>query len=159
MSWSRATRRRHGRFDWLGALVAALAVGGLSFGLIRGQERGWSDPVAVVALVTGVIAVVTFPILMTRRPDPLVPLGPLPVAGVRVINLATFFIYGALYSTSGTSVFLQGVLGYTALGGRRRRAPRRGAADASLSTRVGTVAGRVGARPFLVVGPLLMAAG
>ena len=28
-----------GRFDWLGAFVAALAVGGLAFGLIRGQER------------------------------------------------------------------------------------------------------------------------
>src|SRR5690348_5880181 len=30
-----------GRFDWLGAAVIAVAVGGLSFGAIRGQERNW----------------------------------------------------------------------------------------------------------------------
>ena len=35
-SRSPATPRRAAGFDWLGALVAALAVGGLSFGLIRG---------------------------------------------------------------------------------------------------------------------------
>ena len=33
-----------GRFDWLGAIVAALAVGGLAFGVIRGQANAWQDP-------------------------------------------------------------------------------------------------------------------
>jgi MFS family permease len=32
-----------GRFDWLGAIVIAIAVGGLAFGAIRGQEKQWSD--------------------------------------------------------------------------------------------------------------------
>ena len=31
-----------GRFDWLGAFVAALAVGGLAFGVIRGQANEWA---------------------------------------------------------------------------------------------------------------------
>ncbi len=30
------------RFDWLGAAVVALAVGGLAFGAIRGQQQNWS---------------------------------------------------------------------------------------------------------------------
>jgi MFS family permease len=30
-----------GRFDWLGAFVIAVAVGGLAFGAIRGQEKQW----------------------------------------------------------------------------------------------------------------------
>src|SRR5439155_26649847 len=30
-----------GRFDWLGAAVIAVAVGGLSFGAIYGQQRDW----------------------------------------------------------------------------------------------------------------------
>ncbi len=38
------------RFDWLGAAVAIVAVGGLAFGAIRGQERNWQDPAAWVAL-------------------------------------------------------------------------------------------------------------
>ena len=43
------------RFDWLGSAVAAIAVGGLSAGLIRGQEQAWADPLAWV-----LIAVVAF---------------------------------------------------------------------------------------------------
>src|SRR5439155_26727543 len=35
-----------GRFDWLGAFVIAVAVGGLAFGAIHGQETQWSDPSA-----------------------------------------------------------------------------------------------------------------
>src|SRR5436305_9414261 len=35
-----------GAFDWLGAAVVALAVGGLTFGPIYGQQREWRDPLA-----------------------------------------------------------------------------------------------------------------
>ena len=74
-----------GRFDWLGALVAALAVGGLAFGLIRGQANAWADPASfVVASASGVACLVLFPILMARRPHPLVPARPVPLAGVRL---------------------------------------------------------------------------
>ena len=62
---SRVARRdRQRRFDWLGSIVAALAVGGLSFGLIRGGEQEWQDPVAWVAIAIGVVALVAFPFLM-----------------------------------------------------------------------------------------------
>jgi len=75
------------------------------------------------------------------------------------INLATFFIYGALYVTlSYQALVLQGVLGYTALGAGAVVLPF-GLCLTLLSTRTGTIAGRLGARRFLIVGPLLMAAG
>src|SRR5215471_4857102 len=35
-------------FDWLGAAVVALAVGGLAFGTIYGQQRAWHDPIGPV---------------------------------------------------------------------------------------------------------------
>ena len=35
------------RLDWLGSAVIAIAVGGISFGLIRGQEEQWSDPARI----------------------------------------------------------------------------------------------------------------
>jgi EmrB/QacA subfamily drug resistance transporter len=147
-----------GRFDWLGSAVAAIAVGGLSFGLIRGQEQEWQDPVAWAALVLGVVALVAFPILMAKRPDPLVPLELFRSRAFATINLATFFVYGALYVTfQFQSLALQGVLGYTALGAGAIGLPT-GIMLTVLSTRIGTIAGRLGARPFLVVGPLLMAA-
>ncbi|MDQ4005350.1 MAG: MFS transporter, partial [Actinomycetota bacterium] len=62
-----------GRFDWLGSVVAVLAVAGLAFGTIRGQQENWTAPEAFVALAVGAAALVAFPFLMTRRQNPLVP--------------------------------------------------------------------------------------
>jgi EmrB/QacA subfamily drug resistance transporter len=148
-----------GRFDWLGALVAALAVGGLSFGLIRGEAKGWQDPAAWTALAIGVIALIAFPILMAKRPDPLVPLSLFRSRVFTSINLATFFIYGALYVTLlYQALVFQGVLGYTALAAGAVGIPI-GVMLSLFSTRIGAVAGRTGARRFLVAGPLIMACG
>lgn len=148
-----------GRFDWLGALVAALAVGGLAFGIIRGQANDWTDPAAWIAIAIGVVALVLFPILMARRPHPLVPLELFRSRAFASINLATFFVYGGLYVTFFyQAVILQGVLGYTALAAGIVGLPA-GVILSILSTRVGTLAGRLGSRRFLVAGPLLMALG
>src|ERR1700738_3869854 len=40
-------------FDWIGAAVVAVAVGGLAFGTIYGQQRAWRDPVGYIALAAG----------------------------------------------------------------------------------------------------------
>ena len=146
-----------GRFDWLGAGVAALAVGGLAFGLIRGQAQAWADGAAWAAIAVGAVALILFPILMTKRKDPLVPLDLFRQRAFATINLATFFIYGALYVTiTYQALALQNVLGYTALGAGAIGIPT-GILLSVLSTRVGTLAGRLGARRFLVAGPMLMA--
>ena len=148
-----------GDFDWLGALLAVLAVGGLAFGATRGQQRQWEDPIAFVALAIGAIALVAFPVLMVRRKHPLVPLGLFRVRAFATINLSTLLIYGALYAGAGfQALFLQSTLGYTPLGAAIVGLPT-GILLTLLSTRVGSLSGRLGVRPFLVVGPLVMAAG
>jgi EmrB/QacA subfamily drug resistance transporter len=145
-------------FDWLGSFVAALAVGGLAFGIIRGQQQEWQDPVAWIAIVVGVVSLIAFPILMAKRPNPLIPLSLFRSRAFATINLATFFIYGALYvNLSYTGLVLQNALGYTALAAGAAGLPI-GVLLSVLSTRVGTVAGRIGARRFLLTGPVLMAA-
>jgi EmrB/QacA subfamily drug resistance transporter len=148
-----------GRFDWLGAFVGVVAVGGLAFGGIRGQDKQWQDPLAFLALGVGAVAMVAFPILMAVRPDPLVPLSLFRRRAFAVINLSTLLIYGALYVTFGfQGLFLQGTLGYTAFGAGATGLPV-SILLTVLSTRVGTLAGRFGPRVFLVAGPLIMAAG
>jgi EmrB/QacA subfamily drug resistance transporter len=148
-----------GRFDWLGSLVATLAVGGLAFGVIRGEQKAWADPIAWISLAIGAISLIAFPILMAKRPHPLVPLELFRDRTFAAINLATFFIYGALYiSQSYQGLLVQGVLGYTATAAGAIGLPA-GIMLTLLSTRVGTLAGRIGARGFLVAGPLIMAAG
>ncbi len=139
--------------------MAGLAVGGLSFGLIRGEAKAWADTAAWVSMAVGVVALVAFPVLMARRANPLVPLGLFRERAFATINLATFFIYGALYVTMSYQVLLlQGVLGYTALGAGIIGLPV-GVMLSVLSTRMGTLSARLGARRFMVGGPILMAAG
>jgi predicted MFS family arabinose efflux permease len=146
-------------FDWLGAGVVVVAVGGLAFGAIRGQDRQWSDPVAFVSLAVGIVALVAFPFLMARRPNPLVPLSLFRRRRFATINLSTLLIYGALYTILVfQGLLLQGTLGYSATAAGVVALPT-GILLTVLSPRVGAVAGRVGARPFLVAGPLLMAGG
>jgi EmrB/QacA subfamily drug resistance transporter len=148
-----------GRFDWLGSIDVILIVGGLSFGLIRGQQNAWADPVGWGAIVVGLIALALFPWLMARRPDPLVPLSLFRNRRFAVINLSTFLIYGALYVyLSYQAIFLQGTLGYTAVAASLVGLPV-GILLTVLSTRIGALAGRYGPRRFLVGGPLLMAGG
>jgi predicted MFS family arabinose efflux permease len=146
-------------FDWLGAIVAVLAVGGLAFGATRGQQRQWEDPVAFIALGIGAVALVAFPVLMARRRHPLVPLALFRRREFATINLSTLLIYGALYANFGfQALFLQGTLGYTPLGAGLIGLPS-GILLTLLSARVGGLAARYGVRPFMVAGPLVMAAG
>ena len=145
--------------DWLGAAVAAVAIGGLAFGATRGQQLEWRDSLAWASLAVGAVALVVFPILMVRRPHPLVPLELFRNREFAVINLSTFLIYGALYVGGFyQSVLLQATLGYTATAASLSGFPT-GLLLVVLSSRVGALAGRIGAKPFLVAGPLIMTAG
>lgn len=148
-----------GRFDWLGAAVVAIAVGGLAFGATRGQQQQWTDPVAWAALVIGVVAAVAVPILMLRRPDPLVPPRLFASRDFTVVNLATLVIYGALYVSQGAqALFLQGTLGYSPVAAGAVGMPI-AILLTFISTPIGRFAARIGPRPFMTIGPALMAAG
>ncbi len=147
------------KFDVLGAVVIALAVGGLAFGGIFGQERNWQDPLAFVALGVGVAATLLFIPLMKRSKNPLVPLSLFTSRNFAVINLSTFLIYGALYVSSYyQAIFFQGTLGYSALAAGAVGLPV-SILLTLFSARVGSLVKRFGLRFFLITGPALMALG
>jgi EmrB/QacA subfamily drug resistance transporter len=148
-----------GRFDWLGAVAVALAVGGLAYGAIRGQERQWTDATAWVALGVGAVATVSLVPLMTLRRGVLVPPFLFRFRNFTVTNISTLLIYGAIYLISYiTAIFLQQAFGYTALASGLALVPV-DVALVLLSTRAGRLAGRHGPRRFMSIGPALMAAG
>ena len=105
------------------------------------------------------IALIAFPILMARRPNPLVPLGLFRRRRFATINLSTLLIYGALYTIAlFQGLFLQNTVGYTATAAGIIGLPT-GIILTLFSARVGSAAGRIGMRPFLVIGPIIMASG
>jgi MFS family permease len=85
-------------FDWLGAIVVGVAVGGLAFGTVYGQQREWRDPVAYIVLGVGALATIALPFLMARRRNPLIPLSLFKSRAFTTINISTLLIYGALYA-------------------------------------------------------------
>jgi EmrB/QacA subfamily drug resistance transporter len=147
------------RFHWAGAFVVAVAVGGLTFGAIRGQSQQWSDPVAYASLAAGVAAAIAFPFLMARSPNPLVPLDLFRSRNFTITNISTLLIYGAIYVLiQFAALFTIGVLGYNEVGFGIATVPT-SLFLALFSTKFGTLADRYGPRVFMTVGPAIMGAG
>jgi EmrB/QacA subfamily drug resistance transporter len=147
------------RFDWVGAAVVFLAVGGLAFGATRGQQREWHDATAFIALGIGGAATLAFPILMLRSSHPLVPPDLFRSRNFTVTNISTLLIYGALYVMFFfVVIFAEGTLGYNARAAGLIGIP--GSLFLVLfSTRVGRLAVRYGPRIFMSVGPAIMGLG
>ena len=148
-----------GRFHWLGAVVVAVAVGGLTFGAIRGQSQDWSDPVAFVSLGAGVLAAIAFPLLMARSDNPLVPLDLFRSRNFTITNISTLLIYGAIYvMIQFAALFFIGVIGYNEVAFGIVTIPT-SLFLAAFSAKFGLLADRYGPRFFMTIGPLLMGAG
>jgi EmrB/QacA subfamily drug resistance transporter len=147
------------QFDWIGAAIVALSVGGLAFGTIYGQQRDWRDPLGYVALAIGVVATVILPFWMRAARHPLIPLELFRSRNFTVTNISTLLIYGSLYVTFYyVGLFQQGTLGYAAAAA--------GAAGIPgtlflifFSSRFGSLAAKYGPRIFMAVGPAIMAVG
>ncbi len=148
-----------GRFDWLGALLAALAVGGLTVGAIRGESEQWEDSSAFVALAIGALAAIAWPIRMARSSRPLVPLSLFKSRNFTVTNISTLLIYGSIYVTiQFLALYSIGTLGYNEIGFALATIPST-VFLALFSTRFGALADRYGPRVFMSVGPTLMGLG
>jgi EmrB/QacA subfamily drug resistance transporter len=146
-------------FDWTGAGIVALSVGGLAFGTIYGMQREWRDPLGYIALAVGVIATAALPLWMRRAPHPLIPLELFRSRNFTATNISTLLIYGALYVTFYyVGLYQQGTLGYAAAAAGAAGIP------GSLfliffSRRFGSLASRYGPRAFMAIGPVIMAIG
>jgi EmrB/QacA subfamily drug resistance transporter len=146
-------------FDWIGAGIVFLAVGGLAFGAIYGQQRAWQDPLGYLALAVGVVASIALPFWMMRAKHPLIPLGLFRFRNFAVTNISTLLIYGSLYVTFYyLGLFQQGTLGYTAAAAGAAGIPG-SLFLIFLSSRFGAVAARYGPRWFMAIGPAIMALG
>jgi EmrB/QacA subfamily drug resistance transporter len=153
----------HGRFDIAGAVLAALALTGITDALIEASAHGAARAAVTGAL--GVLAGIWFLLLERRRGRPgarTPPMMPLEVFGSRqftAVNVVTFLIYAALGGVIFLLVItLQVVAGYSPMAAGLSLLPST-LLMLLLSARAGTLAQRIGPRWLMTAGPLICAAG
>lgn len=82
--------------DWLGASLATLGLGGLTFGLIESSHRGWRDPWVLGALALGIVALPGFLAVEARSAHPMMPFSVFRSRAFSGANLLTLWLYAAL---------------------------------------------------------------
>ena len=60
--------------DPVGSVMSALGLLGLLFGIIEGPERGWTDPITLLAFVVGIVGLVSFITWERRTEHPMLPI-------------------------------------------------------------------------------------
>ena len=156
-----ATTARSGqKLDVPGALLATAGLGLVSWGLTEGSGRaGWSV-FAVGGTAMGVVALLLFLVVERRRGEAaMMPLAMFGSAAFTGLTLLTLLVYGAL---GGLFVLLPFVLiqagGYSASMAGAALLPLP-LLLAVVSPLAGSLAGRVGPRLPLTIGPAIVAAG
>jgi EmrB/QacA subfamily drug resistance transporter len=136
-----------GRFDVLGAFLAALGLAGTAYALIGG-------PAGAIAGAVGVAAFAAFIVVERIVPGPMLPLGIFAARQFRVINVITFCVYSAFVGLLFLLVLeLQAGEGFSALAAGSALLPVT-FLMLVLSPRTAALAQRVGPR-WLITGGLL----
>jgi EmrB/QacA subfamily drug resistance transporter len=143
-----------GQFDLAGAVLASLALGGVTFALIE-----WGTAAAPRAGVTGLVAAIAFLVWEGRARTPMMPLSLFRVRTFSASNAMTFLVYAALGAMSFFLVLqLQTVSGYTAFQAGSATLPIT-ICMLLLAAKGGELGSRIGPRIPMTVGPIVMALG
>ena len=147
------------RLDVLGALLSVIALGGITFGLIEASRLGFANIAVIAALLVGVAGAVCFVLAERAQRRPMVPPALFREPVFAAANVFTLLFYAA---RGGLFFFLPLLLiqvhGFSATAAGVALLPVV-ALMFLLSGWSGRLLTRFGARPPLVIGPLLATVG
>jgi len=155
------TRRAAGaRLDIAGAVSATASIALLIFGLSQGQQRGFTDPPALIALALAAALGVAFVIVEKRGKAPMVPLQVL-ADPVRRAALSGTLLIGAVVAgyVYFTSLYLQDVLHFSPLETGLAFIPATGTVMLTATQVARRVLPRFGVRKILLAGLAITALG
>ena len=104
------------RVDWLGtaALTASLFL--LVYGLLQGNEKGWSSPLILSCLIGSVVLLALFAAIELSRRDPMLDLRLFRGSAFVGAQIAAFAISASIFAAFlYLTLYLQNVLGYSPL--------------------------------------------
>ncbi|MFN3219874.1 MAG: DHA2 family efflux MFS transporter permease subunit [Acidimicrobiales bacterium] len=143
----------------LGVVLVIVGAILVSFGLVRGEELGWTSIGSLGAVVAGIAVLGLFVLHQSRTAAPTVDLALFAVRNFAWGNAAT-----VVFSVAFTAMFLSSILFLTEVWGWSVLKAGFGVAPgplfvAVLAPGMGVLAARIGQRPLLVVGGVLFAVG
>ncbi len=146
------------RVDIKGAALCALALAGITFGLIEGPVDKWGSR-PIISLALGFIIAGIFLWYERRNRDPMIHLSLFKSRNFSGSNIMTFAMYGALAGFMFSLViYMQTKLGYSAIKAGVSLLPI-SILLLLFSRRVGGLSSKYGPRFFMTAGPLIAAAG
>lgn len=146
-----------GRFDMLGALLAASGLGAVTYALISGPEN--RSPIVLIIALVGLAALAGFVLVERWVDNPMVPLGLFSSRQFSAVNMVTVWVYAA----TGLLFFfvvlqLQLVAGYSPIAAGLSLLPVT-LLLLALSSRAGALGQRIGARLPMSMGTATCAVG
>lgn len=158
--WS--LRESHGaraRLDVVGLVLAVTSVFALVFGIVRGNDAGWTSTEVLLGLVGGAVLLVAFLVWEARVREPLMPLGLFRDRSFSAANaVAVLFSIGIFGAVFILIQFMQVVQGESPLSAGVKTMPWT-MAPLVVAPLTGLIAPRVGTRALIVTGTTLQAVG
>ncbi len=147
------------RFDIVGTVLVTAGLFSLVWALIRTNSHSWSSPQTIGFLMAAAVLLVSFVWWESKQSDPMIPLSffrrkAFDVA-ISSVALVGFAMFGIIYFLT---LYMQNVRGYSALESGVRTLPMT-VMVMLIAPIAGKLSGRIGPRPLIVGGMLVMAAG
>jgi EmrB/QacA subfamily drug resistance transporter len=147
------------RLDLPALVLIAAGVGALTWGLVQAGQAGWGSAQTLTALPVGAALIAAFLAWERRTADPMIPLGLFRSGRFSAAVATQFLLAAAIYSAAFlTSQYFQFALGDSPLGTGLRFLPWT-ATPMVVAPIAGAVSDKIGARPLIVPGLLMQAAG
>ncbi len=138
--------------DIRGLLIAGAGLFGLTFGIVRGEPLGWTSPVVLTALASGLALIAAFVAWERRAAEPMLPMRffrSRPFSATNALSFAMFFgTFGAIFLLSQ---FFQTAQGYGPFEAGLRTLPWTGM-PMIVAPLAGILGTRLGTRPLMAAG-------
>src|SRR5215470_17112512 len=161
IAWSRLTESRGPatRLDLPGVVLASLGLLGIVFGVVRGNDHGWTSLTVLPPMVAGGLLMAAFAAWEMRAREPMLPLQLFRSRGFTMTNAASLLMFFGMFgSIFLLAQFLQVVQHYSPLEAGLRTLPWT-AMPVVVTPIAGALSDRIGGRPLLVTGLVLQAIG
>ncbi|MGP4113272.1 DHA2 family efflux MFS transporter permease subunit [Streptomyces sp. 4N509B] len=147
------------RLDLVGTVLASGGLFGVVLSIVRGHEHGWTSGSVLAGFVAGAVLLVAFVAWELRTPHPMLPMRFFRSRAFSAVNAASLLMFAGMFgSIFLLTQFLQLIQGYSPTDAGLRMLPWT-AMPMVVSPIAGALADRIGGRPIVATGMVLMAAG